>query len=770
MKEQLWTIVALSTIGANVALAQEATRDTMKLVKMSEVEVVSTRATAKTPVAFTNMRATALKKINLGQDLPFLMSFSPSAVSTSDAGSGVGYTSIRVRGTDASRINVTANGIPVNDAESHQVFWVNMPDFASSVKDMQIQRGAGTSTNGAGAFGASINLKTSELNVLPYAQFDASYGSFNTHKETFKIGSGLLKDHWTFDLRLSNIATDGFIDRASARLNSYYFQGGYWAEKTTLKFIAFAGKEKTYHAWNYASPAQTAAFGRTFNSCGFMYITDKKGGIHQPEILYDYGVADAEKLLKEGGKMHFYNDQTDNYVQKNYQLLLHHYIRPELHLNVGLHYTKGDGYYQEYKEGRKFIEYGLKPYMLNTVMQKKSDLVRRKQMDNHFGGAIFSLNYEKDRLQASIGGGLNRYFGKHFGRVLWVKNYIGELDPEKEYYYNTGSKNDFNIYAKANYALLENLSLYGDLQYRNIVYKIKGENDKWNKATGSLQQLAIDETFYFFNPKMGFFYTPDKNNALYASFSVAHKEPTRNNYTDAKLQVRPRAERMLDYELGYHYSTPQFMVGANLYYMDYKDQLVLTGAMNEIGEPLAENIPDSYRMGIELMAKARLNCGFEWEANATFSKNRIKNFSETLYEWEEVDTEPLRIERGNTNLAFSPSFMLNNRLAYSHKGWEVAFLSQYVGKQYTSNGSREDQVLKAYFVNHLQLGYTFKLPKVKSVTVGCSIYNIFDAKYANNAYTGSGYSIVNGQKGRYAWSSYAQQAGINVLGNLSVRF
>lgn len=763
-------MVFMGTISANMALAQDNVRDTMKLVTMSEVEVISTRATSKTPVAFSNLKAKDFKRINLGQDLPFLMSFSPSAVSTSDAGSGIGYTSIRVRGTDASRINVTANGIPVNDAESHQVFWVNMPDFASSVKDMQIQRGAGTSTNGAGAFGASINLKTADLSFQPYTQIDASYGSFNTHKETFKIGTGLLNNHWTFDLRLSNIATDGFIDRASARLNSYYLQGAYLAEATTLKFIAFAGKEKTYHAWNYASPAQTAAFGRTFNSCGYMYITDKDGKIHQPNISYDEGVTEAKKLVDAGGTIHYYDNQTDNYVQKNYQLLFNHYIRPSLSLNIGLHYTKGDGFYQEYKEGRKLLAYGMTPYTVDGKTYKESDLIRQKNMDNHFGGAVFSLNYQKDRLQASVGGALNRYYGKHFGRVLWVKNYIGELDPEKNYYYNTGSKNDANIYFKANYELTNELSLYGDLQYRHILYKIQGENDKWNKSTQKLQELSVNETFDFFNPKVGLSYRPNVKNSFYASFSVAHKEPTRNNYTDGKLHERPRAERMFDYELGYNFNTAHFMAGVNLYYMDYKDQLVLTGEMNEIGEPLAANTPESYRMGIELMAKAKLNCGLEWEGNATFSKNRIKNFTETLYEWEDVGSEALNEYRGNTPIAFSPSFIFNNRLSYEKAGYEIAFLSQYVGKQYTSNAHREDQTLKAYFVSHLQLGYTFRLPKLKSVTVGCTVYNIFNTKYASNAYTGSGYYIDNGQKVRYTWSTYAQQAGTNVLGNISINF
>lgn len=720
--------------------------DTLRVIDLQEVEVVSTRATKTTPVAYTNIGKEELKERNVGQDLPYLLSMTPSALTTSDAGAGIGYTTIRVRGTDGTRINVTANGIPVNDAESHTVFWVNLPDFASSVKDMQVQRGAGTSTNGAGAFGASINMQTGELAMEPYAEFNGSYGSFNTHKETFKVGTGLIKDHWAFDLRLSDIGTDGYIDRASVGLNSYYLQGAYYADNTSIKFIAFAGREKTYHAWNYASKEEMELYGRKYNSCGYMYTT-------------------------EDGTMHFYDDQTDNYTQKNYQLLFNHTFTPQWNLNIGLHYTKGDGYYQEYKTNRKLVEYALQPFQWGDEWVKKSDLVRKKAMDNGFGGGIFSVNYRNNRLNASLGGGLNHYDGHHFGRVLWVKNYQGEVSPDHEYYRNKGTKTDGNIYLKADYGLTDKLNVYADMQYRYIDYRIKGTNDKWNSLTDEgLQQLDIDERFDFFNPKVGLSWQINRNSRLFGSFSVAHKEPTRNNYTDGKLFDHPKSERLIDYELGYTYANSWLNLGANLYYMDYKDQLVLTGELNEIGEPLAANMPDSYRMGVELMAGIRTNFGLSWDINATWSRNRIQNFTETLYENEDVSGAHWEINHGDTPIAFSPDFLVNNTLTYRWKSWEASLQSQYVSKQYLNNACQEDQTLDAYFVSNLRLAYTFKLPFTKEITAGLTVFNLFNEEYENNGYAGSGFYYDGGEKVRYNYAGYAAQAGTNVLGHLTIRF
>ena len=436
-------------------------------------------------------------------------------------------------------------------------------------------------------------------------------------------------------------------------------------------------------------------------------------------------------------------------------------------MNVGLHYTKGDGYYQEYKNDRKFAEYALQPFISNGKEVKRSDLVRKKAMDNHFGGAVFSLMYNNSKLSAALGGGANRYFGRHFGQVLWVKEYIGELQPNHEYYRNNGAKNDANIYLKADYRLVDRLNIYADLQYRHIGYRISGNNDKWNDATSALQQLSIDEKFNFFNPKAGLSWQIDRSNRLFASVSMAHKEPTRNNYTDGKLHEHPKAERLVDYELGYTFGNRYFNAGANLYFMDYKDQLVLTGELNEIGEPLAANIPDSYRAGIEIMAGIKLPCGLHWNANATFSRNRIRNFTEVLYD----DDTYMRwdITHGETRLSFSPEIIANNSIAYSWRGIDVSLQSQYVGKQYMSNSGQEEHRLDAYFVSNLRLAYTFRLPKTRSITIGTTIYNIFNEEYENNGYAGSGYyTDANGNRYRYNYAGYAAQAGINVLGHLNI--
>ena len=733
----------LLSLGMN---AKEIETDSLRTVELDDVNIMSTRATKTTPVAFTNISGEQIEKVNFGQDLPYLLSMTPSAITTSDAGGGIGYTTLRVRGVDATRINVTANGIPINDAESHSVFWVNLPDLASSVKDIQVQRGAGTSTNGAGAFGASVNLQTGHSALKPYAEFSGSYGSFNTHKETVKVGTGLIGDHWTFDARLSNISTDGYIDRATVGLNSYYLQGAYYTDNTSVKLITFAGKERTYHAWNYASKEEMAEYGRKYNSCGYMY-TD------------------------ENGVAHYYDDQTDNYVQKNWQLLVNHTFSPAWNLNVGLHYTKGDGYYQEYKDGRTLVEYALQPFMQDGALVDESDLVRKKAMDNHFGGGVFSLNYKDERLNASLGGALNRYEGDHFGKVLWVKNYAGMLSPDHEYYRNVGTKTDGNVYLKADYSLTDNLNAYADLQYRHIDYTIEGNNDKWNSVTNDgLQRLDIDDTFDFFNPKFGLSWQINDHNRVFGSFSVAQKEPTRNNYTDGKLLEHPKAERLLDYELGYVFANKWLNIGANLYYMDYKDQLVLTGELNEIGEPVAANVPESYRMGVELMAGVKLDCGFTWDINATLSKNRVKDFTETLYEDEWVGGEQWTTKKGDTHIAFSPDFILNNQFGYHYKGFSSSLQSQYVSKQYMSNADCENHVLDAYFVSNLNLAYTFKLPSLKSVTVGCTVYNLFNEEYENNGYAGSGFYYDGDQRVRYDYAGYAAQAGTNFLAHLTLKF
>ncbi len=749
MKKRNILAVALAGVGM-VALAQTTATDT---VALNEVEVLATRASSNTPVAFTNFSKKQIETVNHGKDIPFLLSNTPSVLTTSDAGAGVGYSSMRVRGTDATRINITVNDIPMNDAESHSIYWVNTPDFASSLQDIQVQRGVGTSTNGSGAFGASVNMLTQRFSNSAYGEVSGSYGSFNTNKETVKVGTGLMGDHWAMDMRLSHIGSDGYRDRASSALYSYYVQLGYFANKTALRFITFGGKEDTYHAWDGISRSDLTD-NRTYNPNG---------------------------AIKHDGKVTgFYDDQKDVYRQTHYQLILDQTFNPQWKLNFALHYTDGYGYYQEYKNARTLKEYLLEPIVTAEGKVKKASLVRKKAVESDFGGAVFSLKYAGERLHATLGGGFNAYKNDHYGRVLWVEQYTAQLDPAHEYYRNTGKKQDFNVYAKANYDIWKGLSAYADLQFRHIGYTIDGDNDKWDWTASPehLQTLNIDETFNFFNPKAGLNYRIDKNQRAYASFAIAQKEPTRNNYTDGLFLEHPRAEKLYDWELGYEFSNERFHAGANFYYMKYKDQLVLNGKLNEIGEAMAENVPDSYRLGVELTAGVKITEWLRWDVNATLSENKIKNYVGYVSDynadtWDDMWTQSA-VECGKTTIAFSPSFIGNSNIAFNYKGFEASFQSQYVSRQYLDNFENKEDSLDPYFVNNLHLAYTFKLPHIRSITAGVSVYNVFNEKYENNGYSQTCALYKGGDKSNAMQLSsdprFYPMAGTNVLAHLTLRF
>ncbi|CCZ80055.1 TonB-dependent receptor [Odoribacter laneus] len=745
------------------AIAENGEADTLRHVQLEEVQVLATRATARTPVAFVNLDKESLRKQNIGLDIPFLLTMTPSILTTTDAGAGIGYTGIRIRGTDATRINVTANGIPMNDAESHSIFWVNTPDLVSSLQDIQIQRGAGTSTNGAGAFGGSINMQTENIAINPAAELSGSYGSFNTQKEMVKLGTGLLYDRWAFDLRLSHIGSDGYRDRASAKLKSYFAQAGYYGDHTTLKLITFSGEEETYHAWD-GIPRETLDTNRTYNPNG--------------------------KIENEEGEViGFYKDQLDVYRQTHYQLLFNHIFSPGWNLNIAFHYTRGKGYYQEYKNKRSLIEYGLKPYEIPGISEpvKKSDLVRKKNVESDFGGMVFSLNYHSDKLQMSLGGGVNKYKNDHDGKVIWVKNYIGNLAPDHRFYENTGRKLDANVYGRINYEIVRRLYFYADLQYRRIHYTIRGVNDKWDWNAGRMQPLDLDETFDFFNPKAGLFWQIADQHSMYASFAVAQKEPTRNNYTDGFFTELPKAERLLDYEWGYAFRSARFSAGINLYYMDYRNQLVLTGQLNEIGEAVSANVKESYRAGAEFSAGVRFTDWLRWDINATWSRNRIKHYTEYrndvdlngegLYTAEGTISQTTRY-LGSSPISFSPDFMGNSLISFHCKGWDASFQSQYVSKQYLNNSGDKACMLEAYFVNNLNLNYTFQLPLAKAVTLGISVYNLFDEEYESNGYASctAVYPTTDGTKPAgvkpelISDAAYYPNAGINVLAYLTLHF
>lgn len=750
MKKTFLTTAALVSASCAALAATAPKADTAKVVRLQNVEVTATRATKTTPVAFTNVSKQQIAELNHGKDIPFLISSTPSVLTTSDAGAGIGYSAMRVRGTDATRINVTANDIPMNDAESHSIFWVNTPDFASSLEDIQIQRGVGTSTNGAGAFGASVNMRTQRFSMNPYAEMSGTYGSFNTNKETFKVGSGLIGGHWNFDARFSHIASDGYRDRASSKLHSYFAQAGYFGGQTSVRFITFGGKECTYHAWDGISKADLTD-NRKYNPNG--------------------------EIKRDGKVIGFYDDQTDNYRQTHYQLIWDQGIGTNWHWNLGLHYTDGFGYYQEYKNARTLKEYGLEPFMVGDNKVKKSSLVRKKNVDSGFGGAVFSLNFAKGSFNTTFGGSFNSYANDHYGNVIWAENYLLPLDPSHEYYRNKGKKNDFTIYWKASNTLWKSLRLYADMQYRHIGYKITGDNDKWDWTASPehLQVLNVDEKFDFFNPKVGLIYDFNKHNTAYASFSVAQKEPTRNNYTDGLFTVRPKAEKLFDWEAGYTFNSDRFTAGVNFYYMKYKDQLVLNGKLNEIGEAMAENVPDSYRMGVELQAGVKITEWLRWDLNGTFSRNRIKDYVGYVsnYEastWNDLYTQTA-VEKGNTTIAMSPSFIGNSVIEFNLKGFSAQFTSQYVSRQYLDNFENKEDSLDPYFVSHLNLAYTFKLPHVKAITVGCTVYNIFNEKYENNGYSQT-CALVSAD-GSYKLSSdprFYPMAGTNVLAHLTFSF
>lgn len=740
--------------------------DTLKARQLQEVQVISTRASKKAPLAFTNVSKKDIQAVNYGKDIPYLLALTPSITLTSDAGNGIGYTTLRVRGTDPSRVNITANGIPMNDAESSSLFWVNFSDFASSTQSIQIQRGVGTSTNGAGAFGATVNMLTDNIGAKPYVGLDISGGSYYSHKETVRFSTGLINGHWGLQGRLSNIGSKGYLDRASAKLNSYFLQAGYFSDNTMVKFITFNGQEETYHAWNYTSKYEQSLYGRRYNSCG--------------------------EYTDVNGNRAYYDNQTDNYHSQNYQLIWNQRLTNLWNLNAALHYTRGDGYYEEYKYNENYTKYGL-----NTT-ELESDLIRRMQMGNDFFGAIASVNYDNQKnLTANFGGGWNKYDGDHWGNVLWHK-VNGDIarDNNFEYYRNNAKKTDFNIYGKASYEFVKGLSAFLDLQYRHVNVKMQDPSDRFigNSFTGD---YIINEKYDFFNPKFGFNYEINTNNKVYISYAIAHKEPVRNNYEAWNSgSEKPKAERLNDLELGYKYQSSKFSAGGNFYYMNYKNQFVLTGELNSIGEAVTRNFDKTYRMGIELEAAWKPVSWFQWDANATWSKNRAKDMMVTLEDGE------TNVNLGETPLSFSPDFIFNNIFTFQYAGFKAAIQSHYVSDQYLTNTGfktmkcndnvdpntyeakgntcYETLLLKKHFTTNIDLSYHFSLKKIglKDATIGVTLYNIFDTKYDNNGWAAPTYRMVDGKViAVNLWANrdkdaagFAPSAPFNCMAHLSINF
>ena len=711
---------------------------TPSVIMGEEAIVTATRAGAATPVAYSELEQEQITNRNFGQDVPFLLNTTPSLVTSSDAGHGIGYTSMRIRGTDANRINVTINGIPLNDAESHAVYWVDLPDIATSIDNIQIQRGVGTSTNGAAAFGASINFQTRKLEKEPYALYDGTIGSFHTMRHSISAGTGLLGDHFAVDLRLSDLRSDGYIDRSWTDLRSYYASAAYYDSRTLVKFVTFSGTEELYQAWN-GVPSTLLETNRTYNGLGA------------------YTNADGETV--------YYDNQVDHYRQVHYQLHFSRVLGDRWMANAALHYTRGEGYYEQYREDEELAGYLLDEVVIGGDTLRESDLIRRKWLDNNFYGMVGAIQYGGELVSAILGGGWNRYDGDHFGTVIWAR-YPGESEIRHRWYENTGIKTDGNVYLKTTVDAGERISLFADLQFRTIRYGIDGRDD-------DLRDITQDHSFLFFNPKAGVNLLPGPGQRFYLFVAVANREPNRTNFVDADPQgPEPVRERLTDYEGGYSFSGKRFSLNANLYFMDYTDQLVLTGEINDVGSPVMTNVKDSYRAGVELSARALLFPWVRWGANATFSRNKILDYTGFVDNWDywsDPENEPYQVkeELGTTDLAFSPSVILNNQFDFEpFRRLHLLVDSRFVSKQYIDNTSSESRILEPYFINDLRLSYTFLPTFLKEISLQLQLSNIFNVQYETNAWVYRYYE--SGNEGIY--DGYFPQAGTHVMAGIRARF
>jgi len=707
-----------------------------------EVVVKSIRADENAGMAYANFSSDELKKSNLGQDMPVLLQFTPSVVTTSDAGAGVGYTGIRIRGSDATRINVTINGIPVNDSESQGTYWVNMPDFASSVSSVQIQRGVGSSTNGASAFGGSVNMQTNQFEKEAYAELNASAGSFSTLKTTLKFGTGLLKGKFTIDGRVSKIVSNGYIDRATSDLKSAYLSAAYFAKKSFFRLNYFAGKEKTFQSW-YGTPES-----RVNNDLPGMQAYIDRNWLSE---------AEAANLLTSGRTYNYYTyaNQTDNYAQDHYQFLTHHSLSAQWDMDFNLHYTYGRGYYEEFKPASDLLVYDLKSFVKDGEFIHNTDIIRRKWLDNDFYGTTFSFNYAGSKgLKFTFGGAWNQYIGRHFGEVVGgdhlPNSYLGH-----RWYESKSNKTDVNFYSKLNIQLTDRWLAYADLQIRTVGYDMRGIADK-------RQDITQNSNYQFFNPKLGLTHQINEVSKIFGSWSVGSKEPSRQDFIDNPGKT-PQPEYLSDFEVGYSKQTAKYSVQLNAYSMNYKDQLVLTGAVNNVGEAIRKNVASSYRMGLEASLNYALSAKFNWQVNGTLSQNKIDYFVESMTDYD--SSEELLINHRNTDIAFSPNVILGNQLTYTLGGLQTSFLTKYVGKQYLDNTSNEAKSIAAYLTQDIRFIYTVKANWAKNIQFNVLLNNVFNSLYSSNGYT---YSYVYDKK-VISENFYYPQAGFNFLAGVVFR-
>jgi iron complex outermembrane recepter protein len=684
-------------------------------VVTDEVIVYATRANENTPTTFSTVSQQSLQKQNFGQDMPYLLNWTPSVVTTSDGGTGVGYTGLRIRGSDATRINVTINGIPYNDSESQGTYWVDIPDVASSTKSVQIQRGVGSSTNGAGSFGGSVNVQTLVLQAEPYAELTASGGSFNTQRFTLKAGTGLINNRWAFDGRVSKIKSDGYVDRASSDLDSYYLSGGYYNKNTILKFISFGGHEKTYQSWN-GNDAETMKTNRTFNSAGALYDAN-------------YNV------------IRYHNNEVDDYRQDHYQFHFTQKINNYWNVAASLHYTHGRGFYEQYKQDKKFSKYGLDNVILKNDTIKKSDFIVRKWLDNKFYGATFSVNYERNKIGLVIGGAVNRYGdANHFGEIIWAQ-YASNSQIGQHYYQGQSQKDDFSMYTKLNYDFSPSLNGFIDLQVRTINYKTVGTKD-------DLGQYDLSDQFNFFNPKLGLSYTLPNRDILYASYAVANREPNRTDYIES--EVKPKSEHLENLEIGWRKNSIRYNFELNYYLMNYTDQLVLTGNLDNVGNPIRSNVGKSYRTGIELSGGFKITSKLTIGANATWSSNKNQDYI--------IDPTNLS-EKKSTSIILSPSWIAGSQLSYNiFANLQLTWLSKFVGKQYLDNSESDELSLPSYFVNDIRCAYDVSPKGMKNIAFSVLVNNLFDVEYSSNGYA-------------YGTTPYFYpQAGRNFLAMVTLKF
>ncbi|GAA5521783.1 TonB-dependent receptor [Aliifodinibius salicampi] len=711
-------------------------RLTPEAIMSNQVFVQALRVDEASPMAYENLERTEIESSNLGQDMPYMLSGMTSVTTTSDAGGGIGYTGLRIRGVDQGRINVTINGIPVNDAESHGVWWVNMPDLASSVENIQVQRGVGTSTNGAAAFGATMDIQTTQMRPDPYGEVNTSVGSFNTRKANVLFGSGLMDNGWQVQGRLSKIESDGYIDRAESDLKSFYLSAARHGDHSLLRADVFSGKEKTYQAW-YGVPESRIEDGdRTYNPAG----TEKPG---EP-----------------------YDNQTDNYQQDHYQLHYSYQLGDSWNANASLHYTYGRGYYEEYKADQSLPTYSITPVELPDTTISQSDLIRQLWLDNHFYGMVFSTDYQhNDQWSITLGGGYNEYDGDHFGEVVWAQ-FAGDSDMINDrYYFNNGFKTDFNTYLKGEFKLSDELTAFADAQIRHITYDFLGK-DQQELPEGGQEVVDVQQSdrLTFFNPKAGLTYRLEENHRAFVSLSIGNKEPTRNEYVDSTPESRPSHETLYDWEAGYKGSFERFHIETSFYYMDYKNQLILTGEINDVGADIRQNVPDSYRAGIELMAGIQLLDGLEWSGNATLSRNKIQDYTYYLDNYDTNNQETMTYE--NTDISFSPDFIGNSVLRYSMNNFSAEISTKYVSRQYLDNTQSLSRSIDPYLVNDLRLGYNWTAaPLFKGIDLNLMVNNLLDEQYSSNGYT-FGY-IAGGEEQFFNY--YYPQAGRNFLFQLSFK-